>query len=119
MGSQKQAQAALMHSEQAIELSPEEPTSHLARGMALLMSETGQSPTYVSTPEAAIDALTAAFELRDKGALDSAYPDKWPATLEAHAHHLLGKLIATHPPEPERNTRLHDAVVHFTKAAQL
>lgn len=112
---EREGLAALSHSEKALEMAPQEPTTHLARGMALLMSG-NFSP---NSPEPVMDALTSAFELREKGALDSAFPEKWPETLEAHVHHTLGKLIATTPPEPEKNTRLDDAVLHFTKAAQL
>jgi len=110
-----EAEAARNHSARALALAPIEPTSHLCLAFSLLID----GPDEANQQEAEA-ALTKAFELRSDDAVqDSAFPQGWPAELEAHAHHLLGKLIASTPPQPEENGRLSLALEAFQAAVRL
>jgi tetratricopeptide (TPR) repeat protein len=106
------ADAARRHAAKAVEAAPEEPTSQLSHGLALLSED--PMPT-----EAATAALKRAFALRKQNATDSSFAEAWPPTLEAHASHMLGKLIATNPPEPEKNPHLEEAYLAFQRAHAL
>lgn len=109
------AAAARVHADKAVELAPDEPTSSLCLGLALLLkSGTGDTPI-----EEAISTLGRAFELREQGKSDGLFADGWPAALEAHGRHSLGRLMAQNPPSPTENTRLELARQQFAKASAL
>jgi len=95
-GTQSAVEAAQRHAAKAVEVAPTEPTSHLCRGLALVLGE------YSSGREEATVSLRAAFKLRSGmrsgavlGVRDSTFPDEWPPELEAHARHTLGMLLAS------------------------
>jgi hypothetical protein len=106
--------AALMNSIEALELAPTEPSSHLAHGVALLIGTEAEKWT-----KTAVDALREGFRLRETGAQDSAFPDSWPAGLEANAQHMLGLLLSSHPKEPAKNDQLGAAREAFLQAVNL
>ena len=115
--SDRASASALLHSSKAMELASEEPTSQLARGFSLLL---GKEVSEASR-EQAIHALRTCFTLRaaDNATTDSAFPEAWPAELEATGHHALGKLLASFPDEPEENAQLDEALGHFEQAIKL
>ena len=107
--------AAQKHSAMAVELAPTEPTSHLARGLSLVIGEDS------SRRDEATVSLRAAFKIRSSmrsgkvlGVRDSTYPDEWPAELEAYARHTLGMLLVS-----QEEPKLEEAQEEFAKAASL
>ena len=107
--------AAQKHSQLAVELAPAEPTSHLARGLSLVIGEDS------SKRDEATVSLQAAFKIRSGmrsgkvlGVKDSTYPDEWPVELESYARHTLGMLLVS-----EEKPKLKEAEEQFTMAASL
>ena len=107
--------AAQKHSQLAVELAPSEPTSHLARGLSLVIGEDS------SKRDEATVSLQAAFKIRSGmrsgkvlGVKDSTYPDEWPSELEAHARHVLGMLLAS-----QEEPNLEEALESFEQATLL
>ena len=107
--------AAQKHSEKAVELAPTEPTSHLARGLSLVIGEDS------SRRDEATVSLQAAFKIRSgmrsgkvMGVKDSTYPDEWPVELESYARHTLGMLLVS-----EEEPKLREAEEQFAVAASL
>lgn len=110
--------AAQKHSEMAVELAPTEPTSHLARGLSLVIGEDS------SRRDEATVSLQAAFKIRSGmrsgkvlGVKDSTYPDEWPAELESYARHTLGMLLVSQ--EEPKLKDLKEAEEQFAVAASL
>lgn len=112
---QSAVEAAQRHSFKAVEIAPTEPTSHLARGLSLIIGEDS------SKRDEATSSLRAAFKLRSGmrsgkvlGVKDSTYPDEWPSELEAHARHVLGMLLAS-----QEEPNLEEALESFEQATLL
>merc|ERR1711920_903421 len=105
----------------AMEMAPNEPTSNLCHAFTMMIppkqGDGAEQPAAVD--EDIISALQDALKLREQGERDSMFAEGWPAELEAHSRHLLGKLLASNPKEPAENPRLWLAHEHFKAAAAL